>query len=117
MIAVFFEVYPKSPAAEAQYFEIAAHLKPLLERIEGFISVERFQGVSSPGKILSISFWRDEQAVSKWRELYEHKCAQAKGRQELFQDYRIRVFNMEPLRDYGLNDRTQSLQDWANVSI
>jgi heme-degrading monooxygenase HmoA len=117
VIAVLFEVYPKSETAENEYFRIAAELRPLLDKIEGFISVERFRGVTSEGKILSLSFWRDEQAVAKWRELYEHRCAQAKGRIELFANYRIRVFNVELMRDYGLTDRAQSPQQWNDVPV
>ena len=115
MIAVLFEVYSKSEAAESQYIEIAAELRPLLDKIEGFISVERFRGVTSEGKILSLSFWRDEQAVAKWREVYEHRCAQAKGRIELFERYRIRVFTTELLRDYGFTERTQAPQQRKDV--
>jgi heme-degrading monooxygenase HmoA len=112
MIAVLFEVYAKSEAAESKYLEIAAELRPLLDKIEGFISVERFRGVTSEGKILSLSFWRDEQAVARWREVYEHRCAQEKGRLELFKEYRIRVFAAELVRDYGLTERAQAPQQW-----
>ena len=115
MIAVLFEVYPKSEAAEAHYFDIAAELRPLLDKIDGFISVERFRGVTSEGKVLSLSFWRDEQAVATWREVYEHRCAQAKGRVELFAKYRIRVFNAELLRDYSSTERAQAPQQWNDV--
>lgn len=115
MIAVLFEVYSKSESAESQYLKIAAELRPLLDKIEGFISVERFRGVTSEGKILSLSFWRDEQAVAKWREVYEHRCAQAKGRIELFKNYRIRVLRTELLRDYGLTEREQAPQQWNEV--
>lgn len=115
MIAVLFEVYPKSAAAEAQYLDIAAELRPLLEKIDGFLSVERFRGVTTEGKILSLSFWRDDQAVASWREMYEHRCAQAKGRLELFANYRIRVFNAELMRDYGLTERTQAPQQWSDI--
>lgn len=116
MVAVLFEVYSKSETAESQYLQIAAELLPLLEKIDGFISVERFRGVTSKGKILSLSFWRDEKAVAKWREVYEHRCAQAKGRLQLFAKYRIRVFTAELLRDYGLADREQAPQQWNDVS-
>ena len=115
MIVVLFEVYSKAGNAEAQYLEMAAELRPLLEKIDGFISVERFRGVTSEGKILSLSFWRDEQAVAKWREVYEHRCAQAKGRLEFFAKYRIRVFTAELLRDYGLTERSQAPQQWTDV--
>ena len=115
MIAVLFEVYSKSETAESQYLEIAAELRPLLDKIDGFISVERFRGVTSEGKILSLSFWRDEQAVAKWREVYEHRCAQAKGRLELFAKYRIRVFTAELLRDYGLMERAEATLQWNDA--
>lgn len=115
MIAVLFEVYSKSETAESQYLATAAELRPLLEKIDGFISVERFRGVTSEGKILSLSFWRDEQAVAEWREVYEHRCAQEKGRLELFAKYRIRVFKADLLRDYGHTERAQAPQQWDDA--
>jgi len=116
MIAVLFEVYFK-PGAEAEYLDIAAELKPLVENIDGFISVERFRSVLTEGKILSLSFWRDEQAVLKWREQYEHHKAQEAGRFRLFADYRIRVLNVENMRDYGLKERAQAPQQWNDVPV
>src|SRR5579883_3283212 len=108
MIAVIFEVWSKNEQKQ-EYFDIAAHLRPLLENIDGFISIERFASLSEPGKILSLSFWRDEQAIAAWRQLDEHRMAQAKGRAEIFQDYRLRVASV--IRDYGLVERTQAPLD------
>jgi heme-degrading monooxygenase HmoA len=78
-------------------------LLPLLDGIDGFISIERFESMSEPGKILSLSFWRDEAAVAQWRALEPHRAAQAKGRDGMFRDYRLRV--AEVVRGYGLHDR------------
>lgn len=80
-------------------------MRPLLERIDGFISIERFESLSEPGKILSLSFFRDEQAVQAWRNLAEHRAAQAKGRNELFSNYRLRIAGV--IRDYGMSERGQ----------
>lgn len=104
MIAVIFEVEP-TEAGRAAYFEHAAALKPLLDGMDGFISVERFQSLADPGKLLSLSFWRDEAAVRGWRELQCHREAQAAGRGGLFAGYRLRVAHV--VRDYGLHDRVQ----------
>ena len=102
MIAVIFEVTMKDGEAE-RYFEIVASLKPLLETIDGFISVERFESTTVPGKFVSLSFWRDEAAVAAWREQAEHGLAQGLGKSEIFADFRIRVASV--LRDYSLADR------------
>ena len=101
MIAVIFQVTPKDGRA-GEYFDIAATLRPELERIDGFISVERFESMTMPGKFLSLSFWRDRQAVTTWRAHAEHQAAQQRGRREIFADYRISV--AEVYRDYGLAD-------------
>ena len=98
MIAVIFEVTPKENG-KAIYFEIAQALKSSLIKVDGFVSIERFQSLSSPEKFLSLSFWRDEISVKQWREHLEHQVAQKRGKEELFQHYRIRVANV--LRDYG----------------
>jgi heme-degrading monooxygenase HmoA len=108
MIAVIFEVVPREGRADA-YFELAAGLRAQLEAIDGFISVERFQSLTQPGKVLSLSFWRDEDAVRRWRELEAHRTAQQAGRQQLFADYRLRVAQV--LRDYGLVAREQAPAD------
>ena len=104
MIAVIFEVWPK-PEGKKEYLDIAASLRPLLESIDGFISIERFESLYNPGKILSLSFFRDEAAVKTWRNLVEHRAAQEKGRNELFADYRLRIASV--IRDYGMNKRDE----------
>ena len=108
MIAVIFEGMAQDDRKEA-YLDIAARLRPLLEDIDGFISIERFQSLTTPGKVLSLSFWRDEEAVRRWRNLPQHRDAQRAGRQSIFQDYRLRVAHV--LRDYGMNEREQVPED------
>ncbi|WER49371.1 antibiotic biosynthesis monooxygenase [Cupriavidus sp. WKF15] len=108
MIAVIFEVEP-APGRKDTYLELAAKLRPTLEAIDGFISVERFQSLTTPGKILSLSFFRDEAAVMAWRNTEEHRQAQAAGRGGVFADYRLRVAQV--LRDYGLDEREQAPAD------
>lgn len=108
MIAVIFEVEPKDEK-RAAYLESAANLRAHLEQMDGFISVERFQSLTNPGKLLSLSFWRDEEAVAQWRALPVHRAAQAKGRDQMFQDYRLRVAGV--IRDYGLTDRAETPED------
>lgn len=108
MIAVIFEVYPQHEQKQA-YLDIAAHLRPQLNTIDGFISIERFESLSTPGKILSLSFWRDEQAVETWRQMEDHRVAQVKGRAAIFKDYRLRIAGV--VRDYGMFDREQAPLD------
>lgn len=108
MIAVIFEVEPAEAGMEG-YLDIAAGLRPALEEVDGFISVERFQSLTDPRKLLSLSFFEDEAAVARWRNLPRHRGAQTKGRGGLFRDYRLRV--AEVLRDYGLNDRAGAPPD------
>lgn len=108
MIAVIFEGQAQEERKQ-EYLDIAAQLRPLLNDIDGFISIERFASLSEPGKVLSLSFWRDEQAVLAWRQLEEHRRAQARGRAEIFQDYRIRVASV--IRDYSLLEREQAPAD------
>jgi len=108
MIAVIFEVWPE-PDRKQDYLDIAAELRPLLGEIDGFISIERFESLSEPGKILSLSFWRDEDAVTRWRQLGEHRAAQARGRAEVFRDYRLRVAAVA--RDYGMRERAEAPGD------
>jgi heme-degrading monooxygenase HmoA len=108
MIAVIFEVWPADGAREI-YLDMAARLRPLLDGINGFISIERFESLSEPGKLLSLSFWRDEAAVAAWRTLEAHRAAQAKGRAGLFRDYRLRIVGVA--RDYGLTAREQAPGD------
>lgn len=108
MIAVIFEVYP-ADGRKDDYLDTAAKLKPLLEQIDGFISVERFQSITDETKYLSLSFFRDEAAVHEWRNLVEHRSAQAAGRAGIFSDYRLRVASV--MRDYGMNERDQAPND------
>jgi heme-degrading monooxygenase HmoA len=108
MIAVIFEARPQN-GRKQEYLDIAATLRLLLKDIDGFISIERFESLYEPGKVLSLSFWRDEQAVEAWRRLQAHRAAQAKGRAEVFIDYRLRVAAV--LRDYGMFDREQAPMD------
>lgn len=112
MIAVIFEVIPH-PEHKQDYMDAAASLRPLLDEIDGFISIERFQSLSEPGKILSLSYWRDEEAVKQWRNLEEHRKVQAAGRASIFADYRLRVAHV--LRDYGLNERAEAPTDSRQV--
>ena len=108
MIAVIFEFTP-DPARRQEYLDIAAALRAELEKIDGFISIERFQSLTDENRILSLSFFRDEAAVAAWRNLEGHRRAQARGRSGIFRDYRLRVASV--LRDYGLNDRAQAPAD------
>ncbi len=108
MIAVIFEVWPAEGHA-AEYFELAATLKSDLEKIDGFVSVERFESLTTRGKYLSLSFWRDEEAIRRWRNLERHRMAQAKGRETVFADYRLRVASV--MRDYGMNERAGAPED------
>lgn len=108
MIAIIFEVEPAEGAMET-YLEHAAHLRPILEKMDGFISVERFESITNPGKLVSLSFWRDEDAVARWRNQADHRCSQAVGRGGLFAGYRLRVAGV--IRDYGLTDRAEAPAD------
>src|ERR1700733_1707 len=108
MHAVIFEVWPQEEGRQ-EYLDIAAALRPRLEPKDGFISVERFQSLSEPGKILSLSFWRDDAAIAEWRRVEAHRMAQAKGRGELFEDYRLRIAAV--IRDYGMNERAEAPTD------
>ena len=112
MIAILFETWPAEGRAD-DYLGLAAALKADLERIDGFVSIERFQSLADPGKLLSLSFFRDEEAVRAWRSLPGHREAQAKGRQGIFDDYRLRVAHV--LRDYGKNTRDEAPRDSRRV--
>ena len=107
MYAVIFEVEPRD-GRQGDYLDIAAALRPELDKIDGFISIERFQSLTNQGKLLSLSFWRDADAVVRWREQTQHRAAQMKGRAEIFADYRISVVAVE--RQYGMRDRAQAPQ-------
>jgi len=102
MYAVIFEVTPTAERAD-EYFDLAGLLKPELEAIDGFVSVERFQSLNDEGRFVSLSFWRDEEAIKRWREHVGHQAAQQKGKRGIFKDFRIRVAKVE--RDYSLADR------------
>lgn len=108
MIAVIFEVEPAQGNPEP-YLQIAAGLIDELKAVDGFISVERFQSLTTPGKLLSLSFWRDEDAVKRWRTLESHRRAQEAGRGGVFQNYRLRVAQV--LRDYGMDERGEAPAD------
>lgn len=108
MIVVIFEVYPHEDKRDG-YLAMATKMRMHLEQMDGFISVERFESLTEPGKLLSLSFWRDEEAVANWRKLSAHRNAQEKGRNEFFADYRLRVANV--LRDYGMTDRAEVPKD------
>ena len=110
MIAVIFEVWANDRQA---YLDIAAELRPLLYGIDGFVSIERFESLGEPGKLLSLSFWRDEKAVAQWRNLEPHRAAQAKGRGGIFKDYRLRIAGV--IRDYGMTDRAEAPADSRNA--
>jgi heme-degrading monooxygenase HmoA len=114
MIAVIFEVAPQEAGLEA-YLDMAAGLRPQLAAIDGFISVERFESMSTPGKYLSLSFWRDEEAIEQWRNLESHRKAQAAGRGGLFSDYRLRIAQV--VRDYGLENRAEAPADSRAIHI
>lgn len=108
MIAVIFEVYPH-PDHKAEYLDIAATMRPMLDEVDGFISVERFQSLTNPDKLLSLSFFRDEAAVKNWRTLNAHRGAQSKARSGIFTDYHLRIAHV--IRDYGMFDRDEAPQD------
>ena len=100
MIAVIFEAVPAEGKRDA-YLDLAAQLRPLLEDVDGFVSIERFESLATPGKILSLSFWRDERAVAQWRDVEPHRAAQRAGRSTIFERYRLRLAHV--VRDYGLD--------------
>lgn len=108
MIAVIFEVIPFI-GERHRYLDLAGDLRVRLEEIDGFISVERFESLTTRGKLLSLSFWRDEEAVRRWRETPDHRAAQSAGRGGVFADYRLRVAHV--LRDYGLAERAEAPED------
>ncbi|OZG71639.1 antibiotic biosynthesis monooxygenase [Hahella sp. CCB-MM4] len=108
MLAVIFELEPHE-GMTGRYLDEAGELRPLLQEIEGFVSIERFESLSQPGRVLSLSFWRDEEAIQQWRNLEAHRQAQKKGRKELFSHYRLRV--AEVVRDYGMYARAEAPED------
>ncbi len=108
MIAVIFEFTP-ADGRKDEYFDLVARLKPELEKAEGFLSIERFESLTTPGRFVSLQFWRDEESVRKWRNVQLHRKAQAKGREGIFSDYRLRIAGV--IRDYTLTDRAQAPSD------
>jgi heme-degrading monooxygenase HmoA len=112
MIAVIFEVRPH-PDRRSAYLDAAERLRPLLAQVDGFVSIERFESLTQPGKILSLSLWRDEEAVRRWRNLEEHRRAQDAGRRTIFADYRLRVAQV--IRDYGMLERAEAPQDSRKI--
>ena len=108
MIAVIFEVWP-AEGHKQTYLDIAASLRPELDRIDGFISIERFQSLTDESKLLSLSFWRDEAAVAAWRNVEHHREAQKRGREGVFRDYRLRIAGV--VRDYGMHERAEAPAD------
>ena len=112
MLAVIFEVQAK-PGLQQDYLDLAGELRPLLAEQPGFISIERFQSLSDPGKLLSLSFWRDEDSIQRWRQLEQHRMAQAAGRTQVFEDYRLRIAHV--LRDYSLTERSEAPADSRKV--
>ena len=108
MLAVIFEFEPVADRRQ-DYLDFAAALGPELEHIDGFVSIERFESLTQPGKLLSISFWRDEAAIESWRNLEKHRAAQRAGRDGIMADYRLRVASV--IRDYGMQERAQAPDD------
>ncbi|GAC1336828.1 MAG: antibiotic biosynthesis monooxygenase [Acetobacteraceae bacterium] len=108
MIAVIFELWP-APGETSHYLDLAAALRPELDAIDGFLSIERFRSLADPEKLLSLSFWRDEAAVRAWRNTASHRSAQHAGRAQVLADYRLRVVSV--LRDYSLTERAQAPTD------
>lgn len=107
-VAVIFEFTP-APGRKQDYLDLAAKLNADVSKHDGFISIERFESISAPGRFVSLSFWRDEEAVRRWRNMHEHRAAQAKGRAGIFSAYRLRVAQV--LRDYTHDDRAQAPKD------
>jgi len=108
VIAIIFEVIPAS-GRKQEYLDLAERLRPELEKMDGFISIERFESLTNQGKMLSLSIWRDEEAVKRWRQFEGHRLAQAKGRGGIFADYRLRVASV--IRDYGISERGEAPAD------
>ncbi len=108
MIAVIFEFTP-APGRFADYMELVGQLKPELDKAEGFISLERFESITTPGKFVSLQFWRDEESVRRWRNLQQHREAQKKGRGGIFASYRLRIAGV--LRDYTMDQRDGAPRD------
>jgi heme-degrading monooxygenase HmoA len=112
MIAVIFELTP-APGRKQEYLDLAADLAADLKERDGFLSIERFESITSPGRFVSLSFWRDEEAVRQWRNLEKHRQAQAKGRKGIFSSYRLRVAQV--LRDYTMDQRKEAPPDSLKI--
>jgi len=112
MIAVIFE-FSAAPGRRDEYLAIAAELGKELAGFEGFVSIERFQSLNDPAKFVSLSFWRDEEAVRRWRNVQKHREAQARGRAGIFSDYRLRVAQV--IRDYTRDRRAQTPEDSLKI--
>jgi heme-degrading monooxygenase HmoA len=108
MLAVIFELEPVTERKQ-DYLDLAAQLGQQLDAIDGFISIERFASLAQPGKLLSLSFWRDEDAISTWRNLEKHRAAQRAGRDGIMSDYRLRVATV--IRDYDMQNRSAAPDD------
>ena len=90
MFSVIFEVNRK-PERKDEYLDLAKQLKPVLQKIDGFIDNERFESQIKQGWLLSHSTWRDEKSVIRWRTEGEHHQVQKRGRFDIFRDYHLRV--------------------------
>jgi heme-degrading monooxygenase HmoA len=112
MIAVIFEAFPAEGKWD-EYLDMAAQLRPELSRIDGFISIERFQSITDSGKVLSLSFWKDEESVAQWRNTKLHREVQEAGRRSIFKDYRLRVARVQ--RDYGMKNREEVPEDSKQI--
>lgn len=112
MIAVIFEAFPAKGKWD-EYLDIAARLRPELNKIKGFIAIERFQSITNPEKVLSLSFWDNEESIMQWRNIELHRAAQTKGRKSIFEDYRIRIANV--VRDYSFTNREQAPTDSKSI--
>ena len=112
MIAIIFELTP-APGRKQEYLDLAAGLGAELKDFDGFISIERFESITNPGRFVSISWWRDEEAVRRWRNVQKHREAQKKGREGIFSTYRLRVAQV--LRDYGMQERGEAPADSVKV--
>lgn len=116
-IVVLFEVKPTKEGMK-RYLELAGKLKPFLNGFEGFVSAERFTSISEDGKLLSMNIWESEEALSRWRNVVEHRMSQAEGRDKLFESYKITVCNV--IREYGMNNREfapSDSNDFLNIEV
>ena len=112
MIAVIFEFTP-AEGRFADYLALVETLRQDLAEAEGFISLERFESITSKGKFVSLQYWRDEECVRKWRTLQKHREAQKKGRAGIFKSYRLRIAQV--VRDYTMDERAQAPADSVQV--